>query len=61
MNDFDKIQQIYIVLVVNKFLDDIFDEIFNLILWEHVRIVNFDNLVVKYCFDDGKILVYYDL
>jgi len=47
--------------VVNKFLDDIFDEIFNLILWEHVRIVNFDNLVVKYCFDDGKILVYYDL
>jgi len=29
----------------------IFDEIF-------IGIVNFDNLVVKYCFDDGRILAY---
>jgi len=39
----------------------IFDKISNFMLCEHVRIVNFDNLVVKYCFDDGKILAYYDL
>jgi len=39
----------------------IFDEIFDFMLWEHVKIVNFDNLVVKYCFDNGKILAYYDL
>jgi len=41
-------------------LDDI-DEIFNFMLCEHVRIVNFDNLVVKYYFDDGNILAYFDL
>jgi len=39
----------------------IFDKIFNFILYEHVGIVNFNNLVVKYCFDNGKILAYYDL
>ena len=38
----------------------IFDEIFNFMLCQHVGIVNFDNLVVKYCFDDEKILAYYD-
>jgi len=46
--------------VVKKFLDDI-DEIFNFMLCEHVRVVNFDNLVVKYSFDDGNILSYSDL
>jgi len=30
----------------------IFDEIFNFMLGEHVGIVNFDKLVVKYCFDE---------
>jgi len=30
-------------------------------LCEHVRVVNFDNLVVKYSFDDGNILSYSDL
>jgi len=37
--------------VVKKFLDDI-DEIFNFMLCEHV---------VKYYFDDGNILAYFDL
>jgi len=39
----------------------IFDEIFIFMLCEQVRVVNFDNLVVKYSFNDEKILAYYDL
>jgi len=30
-------------------------------LCELVGIVNFDDLVIKCCFDDGRILTYYDL
>jgi len=39
----------------------IFDEIFNFMLCELIGIVNFDDLVIKCCFNDGKILVCYDL
>jgi len=35
----------------------IFNEIFNLMLCELVRTLNFDNLVIKCCFDYGKIIV----
>jgi len=39
----------------------IFNEIFSFMMCEFVRIVNFDDLVIKYCFDNRKILAYYDL
>jgi len=40
----------------------LFYEIFNFMLCEVIGIVNFDDLVVKCCFDNKKmILAYYDL